>query len=84
MGRQRIKKVGLEMNLEKYARIRWHRASRHSQEVSLEKRFSFIPFPPYPQIFICLFGCARSYLRYVGSLVVACELFCCGIWDLVP
>ena len=35
LGRQRIKKVGLEMNLEKYARIRWHRVSQHSQEVSL-------------------------------------------------
>ena len=73
MGRQRVKKVDLDVNLEKYARIRWYRVSQHSQEVSLEKHFSFIPFSP--QIFICLFGCVRSYLDHVGSLVVACELF---------
>ena len=32
--------------------------------------------------FICIFGCARSYLWHAGSLVVACTLLVvtCGIW----
>lgn len=58
LGRQRVKKVDLDMNLEKYARIRWYRVSQHSQEVSLEKHFSFIPFssPRYLFVYLAVSG----------------------------
>ena len=34
---------------------------------------------------ICLFGCDRSYLQLVVSLIflVACGIFNCGMWALV-
>ena len=33
-----------------------------------------------------LFGCTRLELWHMGSLIfaVACRIFSCGMWDLVP
>ena len=88
LGRQRVKKVDLGVNLEKYARIRWYRVSQHSQEVSLEKHFSFIPFsflflflPPDIYLFIWL---CQVLLASCGIFSCGLWTLCCGIWDLVP
>ena len=36
--------------------------------------------------FLISFGRAKSYLWHVGCLIftVACEIFSCGMWNLVP
>ena len=38
------------------------------------------------KLFIYLFGCTRSWSQQVGTLIftVACQIFSCGMQDLVP
>ena len=35
-------------------------------------------------LFHCLFGGAGSYLQHAESLVAACGIFSCSLWDTVP